>query len=148
MTPILDAHAPPHMRQVGSKAQGAVQHLCHAFRSLRENLIGVPVSSRHDASHANDVLVGNVGVEQVAHRVDEHTSACGPEKWLWQLFGHEPQVETLLVRMSLHAAKSFGECRSIAMSTAWADLRATSNRIPCCVGPFNPGVVAHNSLSE
>jgi hypothetical protein len=39
-----------------------------------------------------------------------------------QLFGHQPQIEALLVRMALDASESLGKRLGVTVLAAWADL--------------------------
>ncbi len=79
----------------------------------------------------------NLFVEQIAHRVDENHPGLTPPQRLRQFSGNKPQVEALLEGMALHAAEPFSEPFRVAVLAAWTDLRATANRVPCRVSPFD-----------
>lgn len=89
---------------------------------------GVPVRRSHDLGDQHDVLIWNILVKQVTHRIDEDNLLLRPGEWLRQLVRHQSQVEALLVRMSRHTTKSFSERLGIAMGAPGADLRAAPNR--------------------
>ena len=90
-----------------------------------------------------DVVVGNVLVEQVAHRVDEDHLRRAPPQRLRELLRDEPQIEALLVRMAWHAAEPLGERLGVAVLAAGADLRAAADRVPRRVGPLDFRVLSH-----
>jgi len=46
--------------------------------------------------------------------------------------------------MAVDTAKSLGEGLGIAMLAAWADFRASTQRIPRRIGPLDFGVIAHD----
>ena len=68
-----------------------------------------------------------------------------PIEGLKQFFRDEAEVESLLVGMSLDAAKALGECFGIAVFTTGTDLYAAAYRVPSRVGPFDVGVKRHYS---
>src|SRR4051812_1246604 len=82
-------------------------------------------------------------MEQVAHRVHEDHSRLGPAQRIRELLRDQPNIETLLEWMSLHAPEPLGESLRIAVLAARADLRAPAHRVPRCVGPFDFRIEAH-----
>ena len=50
----------------------------------------MPVRFHHDASDAFNVIVWNVFVEKVAHRVHEDHAGRSPRERVEELFGNEP----------------------------------------------------------
>ena len=82
---------------------------------------------------------------QRPHRVDEDRLRRRPLERLDQLLRDEPQVESLLIRMSRQAAKALGERGRIAVLAARADLHAAPNRIPGGIRPFDLGGGAHEA---
>ena len=120
-----------------------LEHVPQSGRSLGQNLVGVPVRSLHDVADGLDVVVGHVLVEEVAHRVDEDHFRRLPPQRLRQLFRHEPEVKSLLVRMPGHAPEPLGERLGVAVVAAGRDLGAAADGIPRRVGPFDLGVLAH-----
>ena len=55
----------------------------------------------------------------------------------------QTKVEASFIGVPGHAAKSFRKSFGVAMSTSGADLGASSNGIPCRIGPLDGGMVAH-----
>ena len=54
--------------------------------SLGEDLVGVVAGGGHDGEHVGDEVVGDAGVEQVAHGVDEDhagAAASAAARWAW-----------------------------------------------------------------
>jgi hypothetical protein len=54
-----------------------------------------------------------------------------------ELFGDETEIESLLVWMARDAPEALGERLRIAVLAAGTDLRATAQRVPRRVGPFD-----------
>src|SRR5438105_3119275 len=75
---ILNADAPPNVRQISGKPEVGPKQVAQSLRALGENLVRVPVRQLHDAYHAKNVFVRHVLVKEVAHAVDEHHSRFGP----------------------------------------------------------------------
>ena len=90
----------------------------------------MPVRGLHDLAHLLDIVVGNVLMEQVAHRIYKYHSRLYPTERIKQSFGDDSKIKAQLVRVSRYAAKTLSECFSVAVFTAGADLSATSDRIP------------------
>src|SRR5688572_21396860 len=103
----------------------------------------MPVRSIHHIHNAAYVVVGDAGVEEVAHRVHENHPGRPPAERLNELFRNKPKVKTLFVRMSRYAAKTLRERLGIAMRTSGTDLRAPSDRIPGRIRPFDLRVQSH-----
>ena len=97
----------------------------------------------HDVRDPKHELVWNVFLEKVAHRIHEHHARSLPPSWFAQLFGNQSQVEPLLVRMTMHAAKTLGEGLGVTMGTTGTNFDASPDRIPSRIGPFNRRVFAH-----
>ena len=81
--------------------------MCQSARSMTSNT-------------SRDVLVGNVLVEEVAHRVDEDHPRPPPAERLLEPLGPEPEVEALLVGVARHAAEPLGERLGVAVGAARA----------------------------
>ena len=146
--PILHADAPPDMTLLCSKAKFAFKQTLQTIRPLGQNLISVPVSSRHHAGNRDNIIIRHVLVEKVAHRVDENHPGSSPAQWVAELFRNDSQIETKFKRMVGHATKPFSESLRVAMQTAGADLRASANGIPSCICPFNFRFVAHLPITR
>ena len=86
-------------------------------------------------------------MKQVAHRVHEHHLWSSPAERLGEFVRNKPQVESLFVGVTLHAAEPLGERLRIAVLASRADLRAAPNWIPGRVRPPDFGVLAHEFLT-
>ena len=60
-------------------------------------------------------VVGDVAVEQVAHRVDEDHLRPRPAERLGELAGDEAEVEPLLVGVARHPPEPLGEGLGVAV---------------------------------
>lgn len=100
-------------------------------------------AERHYRKNLVDELVRNILVEQVAHRVHEHTPWLAPFERLGQFLRHQPQVEPLLVRMPRHAAPALSKRLGVAMRATRTYLRAATDRVPGGIGPFDLAVLTH-----
>ena len=123
--------------------QPTFEQLQQPLRPLRQHLIRVPIRRRHHARNGLRIIVRHSRLEQIAHRVHEHQLGRAPSKRLRQLLRHQPQIKPLLIRMSLDPAKPLRKRLGIAVLAPGADLDATADRVPGCVGPFNGGLKAH-----
>ena len=94
----------------------------------------------HDLRDSLSVGVRDARLKQIAHRVDESQLRQAPGKGLGQFGGNKSKVESLFVRMSLHAAKPFRKSFGVAMLAARTDFRAAADRVPGGISPFDLGV--------
>jgi hypothetical protein len=129
--------------EIGHPSQLTPQQFSESLVPLGEDLKNVPVSTSHHVAAARDVLVWNVLVKEVAHRVDKNFPWTSPMQWLIEPFGNESEIEPLLERVSRHTAETFREQLRIAEFAARAHLRAAADGVPGCVRPFDCGPVAH-----
>ena len=121
------------------------KEVAQSGRPLRQHLVSVPVGTLHHADNRFDVIVWNVFVKQVTHRVHEDHARLRPAKRLKKFLWNKAQIEALLVGMPRDASKPFGKCLRIAMSATGADFGAAPNGIPRGVGPLDFGLCAHFS---
>lgn len=140
MLAILYADTPPNVCMLSSKTKVVIQEFLKAFRSLGENLKYVPVGQSHNSHNFDDVIIGHIAVEEVAHRIHKHHPRHSPFKWLGQFFRNETEIKTLLVGVTRNSAKTFSKCFGIAVLATGTDLGTTAHWIPSCVGPFDFGV--------
>src|SRR2546421_17389 len=90
-----------------------------------------PILFRLDAHRDSfNVAVRHTRLKQIAHGVNEDQLRRAPGKRLGQLFGNQTKIETLLVGMSFHPTKAFGESLGIAMLASGTDLRAATHGVP------------------
>lgn len=103
----------------------------------------MPIGFDHDLRDSFSVAVRHAGLEEIAHRVDEHQLRRPPAKRLSQLLWNKAKIKPLLVRMSLNPTKALGEGLRVAMLASGADFGAATDGVPGSVGPFDSGVQGH-----
>ncbi len=143
MLAIFHANAKPRVREHQPSIEFSRKKLAQASVTLGEYLISVPGRGLHHATNLRDLLGWNVLVKQVAHRVNEDAFGNPPLERDFQLLGNQSQIKSLLERMTGNPAKSLGEGLCIAVLASGADLGASANRIPGCIGPLYGTVFAH-----
>jgi hypothetical protein len=72
------------------------------------------VGAHHRVEDEPDVVIGDVLVEEVGHRVDEDQSRPPPPQRQLQARGPDAQVEALLERVARNAAEALGERLGVA----------------------------------
>jgi hypothetical protein len=83
VTGILHRHAHPDVR----RPREVVGHLGETLGTLSEDLKGVLVGGLHRVEDSGDEIVGDLGVEEVGHGVDEDKTGLAPvERQLDQVF--------------------------------------------------------------
>src|ERR1700687_4008041 len=97
----------------------------------------------HDLAYHLDILVRYGTLEEVAHRIHEDSTMLGPAQRFVELRRYQAEVESLLVRMTMHPPESLGKSLGVAMLAARANLHASPHRVPSGIGPLNLRVVAH-----
>ncbi len=97
----------------------------------------MPRRFRHDLENADHVLLGDIGVEQIAHRVDENSSRPAPGEWLFQALRPKRQVEALRVWVTWNTTPAFSKGLRVAMVTTWAHLGAPRHGVPGGGRPLN-----------
>src|SRR5262249_5236090 len=85
---VLDAYAPPHVRQIGGKTETSSKEAAQPLRALRQNLKRVPGRQLHDTSNVMNKLFWHVLVEKITHAVDEDHAGISPAQRLPQFFGN------------------------------------------------------------
>ena len=112
---VFDADSPPDVRRKGGGAQLRPKKLVHPFGPLGKDLVCVPVCGKHHPADHLDVVVRNLLVEEVTHRIDEDLPRAGPADRVAELFRDQAEVETEFERVTFHAAKPLGERLGVAM---------------------------------
>lgn len=121
--------------------------LPHSVRSLRQQLIGVPVGKRHDGEHRVDLFVGEAVVERIGHARDEDPARLPPAERVGEMLRDQADVTRPLralrladeldqpvVRLAL-AAESRRDALGVAPFTPGRDPTTPSNGIPCRIRP-------------
>ena len=130
-SPVLDRDAHPYVLGPGEPWG----ELSHPLVTLREDLIHVVIGARHHIEHALHVLVGDVLVEHVAHRVHEDDARLLPLERVVEPARPEPQIEPLLIRVVRDPTPPLGERLGVAVGAARRHLGASRNGVP---GRFRP----------
>ena len=68
----------------------------------------MPVGFQHDLGYANDVLVLDALVKEVAHRIDKDFAGFLPVQWVIQFVGYKANVKALFKRVPWHPTKALG----------------------------------------
>jgi len=76
-------------------------------------------------------------MEEVRHAVDEDHPRSFPAKWEVEHFWDGAKVKALFIRVARNSSPTFGKGLRVAVSAAFAHLRAASDRIPGSLSPFN-----------
>jgi hypothetical protein len=129
----------------------------HPLRPLREDLIRVPRRDGGEHEHAIDERVGDLLVEQVAHRIDKDHPRPLPAERLGE-FGVDRVdaagplavlVDDAFVAFTAHRLEAEGHAHRVAVVAAGRHDAATDGGVPRRVGPFDFAFVAHDdSLAE
>lgn len=135
------------MIEIGHPSQVTPQQFPESLVPLREDLKDVPVSPSHNVADARDIARRNFLVKEIAHRVDEDLPWALPAERLLQLFGHQSQIEALFKRMPGHTSEALREQLGIAEFAARTHLRASADRVPRGVRPFDGRPIAHRPLA-
>src|SRR5882724_6873139 len=142
---VLHADSPPDVGALCSKAQCPTQHVSETLRSLCEDLVRVPVRGHHHCRDANDVVVWDIGVEEIAHRIHEYHAGLRPCEGLYQFLRYQAQVEAPLVWMAFDSPETLSKRFGVTVLAPGTDLCASSDGIPCRVSPFDLCLGRHAS---
>src|ERR1017187_1030016 len=119
------------------------EELCQSLRTLGEDLKSMPVRFDHNVCDCFDVVLRDSIVKEVTHRVHKYHLWSSPTERFAKFLWNKTQVESLLVWVTLHTAKSFSKHFGVAVLASGADLRAAANRIPRRISPLDGAVNAH-----
>lgn len=87
----------------------AIPHSSMCANLCRPGHFHVPVRVDHNPDDILDIRRLDLGLEMVAHAVDEDRPRARPLEWLGKLLRHEAQIESLLVGKAFHAPEALGE---------------------------------------
>src|SRR6266404_342009 len=103
----------------------------------------MPVSGSHCFKYAMDELKRYAVLKKIAHRVHENQlGRLPPQRNLQRMF-MECQCKAIAVVLLAHCFQTKRKPLGVAALTAWANLRAAGQRIPCCLGPFDTRIFSH-----
>src|SRR5207253_6837653 len=97
----------------------------------------MPVRPDHHVCDGLDVVIRDSLMKEITHRVHKYHLRCSPTERFAQFFGDKAQIESLLVRMTLHATEPLSKHLSVAVLASGADFCAATNGIPRCIGPLD-----------
>ena len=148
---VLDADAHPDVvwpvQFVGEGAQPA--------GALREDLVGVLWRVGHHLEHPADEVERHVGVEEIAHRVDEDQPRRAPRVGDAQgvLVDGQGEARAACARVAVvavlglaHGLESLGERERVAVVAARRRAVAARGRVPRRLCPLDAGTVGHSPL--
>ena len=75
----------------------------------------MPIGSPHDLKDLPNVVIGNVFVEKIGHRVDKNTARLFPGQRYLKTVGPQLEVEALFIGMIRNPAKSLREDLGVAV---------------------------------
>jgi hypothetical protein len=108
----------------------------------------MPVRALHRGEHALDKRLGHVLVKEIAHAVHENPPRPSPPKRQLEQVGMLRKGKRARVTGIAHRLQSASEAFRVTVLAPGADLRATSDRIPGRVGPFDACRRAHRVASS
>jgi hypothetical protein len=119
--------------------------MTQAFSSFGEDLVRVPIGSKHDGRNCGDVLVRDRVLEEVTHAVHEHCFWCWPLEWIEEFVRYQTWREPMFVGVTWNASKAFSERFGVTVLTAGTDLEASADRVPRRLGPLDLGMLTQNA---
>lgn len=140
---IFHTHAHPHIRR---PVEFAIER-CESIGALGEHLKAVPVRAAHDVEDALDVLDRHIFVEEIAHRVDEDRLRLFPlQRKVEHLRLKRERKAVPIVRLP-HRLQPLRHALRIAVLAPRADFRATRDRVPSGLRPFDARSLGHQRIS-
>src|SRR5215469_12484702 len=97
----------------------------------------MPLRRCHDTGHDLDVSIRDTILKQITHGIHEDQFRRPPQERLEQFLWNKPQIESLLVGMSLHAAKALRKRFGITMLTTGANLDTPAHWVPRRICPLD-----------
>jgi len=138
-------------------AADPLEPLAHPLRALRQHLEGVLRRCRHHAEDGGDLLVRQLLVKEVRHRVDEDAARLLPPERDREALGDEANLP-VPARVTINHAEQVAIDRlralgavdhrrrvlCVAVEAARADARTADRRVPGLVRPLDAG--SHRTL--
>src|SRR6266446_5755459 len=97
----------------------------------------MPVRSSHHVERSKDEVCRYALMKHVAHRIDEYCLGFLPTERKFQSCFVESKRKAIHIISLPHRFESQCHALRVTMLAAWANLRATRERIPGGLGPFN-----------
>ncbi len=130
----------------GMIADVTMRLVAHEGASLGQNLKDVPVRSFHGIKDTVDELCRDLLMEKVTHRIDEDHAWPLPAERLPYPLGAQCEIKAIFKWMPWDSPPAFCKALGVAIVAAASDLRASGDRIPRRIGPFNCASVRHDQL--
>jgi len=112
--PVFHAHAPPDVGLQRGESKLGPKEPGNALRPFCQDLKGVPLRGGHDLRDGDNVFVGNLVVEEIAHGIDKDHLRSAPAQRLPEFSRNEAKIKSLLIGMAFDAAKALGERLGVA----------------------------------
>ncbi|PAV67789.1 hypothetical protein WR25_02659 [Diploscapter pachys] len=150
---VLNAGAQPDIRQ--NVANKTSDDCCHALGAFGEDLIVVARRLAHDLPYRLNERVADALVKQVAHRVHEDFAGFSPsvgDRQRGLVLAHQALPDGTAtttpckscVLADAHRLETTGHLHCVAMAASGAHDRASGDRVPGGIRPFDFGV-SHGS---
>src|SRR6266700_3074842 len=97
----------------------------------------MPIGADHHIEYPANIIVRDVPMEQIGHRVYKYPPRLPPPQGHVQSLRPELEIEALLVSMALHTPEALCKRESIAMVAARANLGTARYRVPGRICPFD-----------
>ena len=136
----------------------------HALGALGQHLECVLSGQSHNDEDAVNGLFRDILVKQVRHAVDEDQATFLPAQRLIEHavdrldsavplapFSQQPVIGPIAFRhlaAAIHCNDSRRHIFGVAVPAAFTYTRATADRIPGCISPFDVRLISHGSPSE
>ena len=140
---ILDGCSKPNMTRYRLWRVTFVYELPHQRATFCEHLKNVPISLLHRIEHLVVKAFWYVLVKEIAHGIDEYHFRFFPEQRLMKSIGPQFEIKPTLKWMTGNTAKTLWKAFGIAIVTTSADFRATRDRVPSRIGPFDCRILRH-----
>jgi hypothetical protein len=134
---VLHRHAAPDVLGAQAISIAVVKILLHQGATLSKNLEYMPVSVVHCIKYTINKALGNIFVEEVAHRIYKNHSRPTPLLRLINPVWPKLQVEPVFEWMASNAPKALGKAFSVAVVTAATYLRAAGDWVPSSISPLD-----------
>ena len=108
----------------------------------------MPIRRFHRIKDTVDEAFRDLLVEEVTHRIDEDHPWPLPAERLPNALGAQCEIKAIFKGMPGDPAPAFSKALGVTIVAAAGDLRASGDRIPRCISPFNCASVRHDQLDS
>jgi hypothetical protein len=103
----------------------------------------MPGCRSHYLKNPSDVGLGNRFVKQIAHTVHKYSPWATPAEREFDLIILKRHRKPIPIARAPHGLEAYREPFCITVLATRTHLGTASDRVPCRVGPLDPGVVSH-----